>query len=143
MEAYRFAEKSISANAPILSEVYDLGIVPFNESFDNITLFHFYDLDNKSPDVTVNTLQKSLAESDYIILPSQRLLKTRLLQKQKFPRAHVFYTKLFNGDLGFTKIYETPCDIFCNITYLGDPLFGFEQTANVFDRPTIMIFKKI
>jgi len=143
VEAFLFSQKSIPVNAPILSEVYDMGIVPFNQSFDNIVLFHFYDLDNKSPDVTVNTLQKSLAETDYIILPSQRLLKTRLLQKEKYPEANIFYTKLLNGDLGFTKIYETPCDVFCKITYLGDPVFSFEQTANVFDRPTVMIFKKM
>jgi hypothetical protein len=49
---------------------------------------------------------------------------------------------LFTGNLGFHKIYETPCDIFCRITYLNDPIYSFEETANVFDRPTVFIFKK-
>src|SRR5947207_2663825 len=50
---------------------------------------------------------------------------------------------MFNGKLGFEKIYQTPCDIFCNIIYMGNPVFAYEETANVFDRPTIIIFKKV
>lgn len=143
VDAYRFALKTIPYHAPILSEIYDMGIVPFNDAFRNITLFHFYDLDNNSPEATPEALQKQLARNAYIILPSQRILKTRLLHKDRFPQANEFYQELFDGSLGYQKIYETPCDIFCKITYLGDPIFRFEQTANVFDHPPIMIFKKL
>ena len=65
------------------------------------------------------------------------------MNKNKFPIGNKFYKNLLNGDLGFKKIYETPCDIFCKIIYLGDPVFSFEQTTNVFDRPPVFIFKKI
>ena len=65
------------------------------------------------------------------------------MNKDKFPIGNKFYTSLLNEELGFEKIYETPCDIFCRIIYLGDPVFAFEQTANVFDRPTVFIFKKL
>jgi len=133
--AYHVAQQVIPPNATILSEVYDLGIVPFNQSFSNISLFNFYDLDSPANIAPPN-------QSDYIILFSQRIVKTRLSNKEQFPKGYAFYKRLLNGNLGYQKIYETPCDIFCKITYLGDPVFHFEQTTNVFDRPTVMIFKK-
>jgi hypothetical protein len=142
--AEAFAKQTIPKDSAIVSEVYDLGIVPFNEDFPNIQLFNFYDLDldPNSPLSNESTLTDSLEKAAYIIMPSQRVIKSRLLQPKSFPKANKFYTQLFNGSLGFKKIYETPCDIFCQITYLGNPSFRYEQTANVFDRPTVYIFKK-
>ena len=140
-----FAKKNIPAASSIMSEVYDMGIVPFNGAFSykNISLFNFYELDNKSPDWTIAALTTRLSTTDYIILPSQRVIKTRLLNKFKFPFANAFYHSLTTDHLLYQKIYETPCDIFCKITYLGDPVYRYEQTANVFDRPTVMIYKKM
>ncbi len=142
ISAAKFAKQNISSNARIASEVYDLGIVSFNSFFPNITLFNFYDLDNNTPS-KIEELSSLLLRNDYIILPSQRLMKTRLLNKQKFKNGNEFYSLLFNDKLGYRKVYEIPCDIFCKITYLGNPVFSFEETANVFDRPTVFIFKKI
>lgn len=142
VEAYNMSKKIIPFDAPILSEVYDLGIVPFNDSYTNIALFNFYELDNFSPDANPTTLQQQLEQRNYIILPSQRIIKTRLANDEQFPYGNTFYTNLIKGNLGYQKIYETPCDIFCKITYLGNPVFRFEETANVFDRPTVFIFKK-
>ena len=133
---------NIPNDSQILSEVYDMGIVPFNPYYSKITLFNFYDLD-QTPDIKSLELENFLSQSQYIILSSQRILKTRLINKDIFPNGHKFYNELINGKLGYKKIYETSCDIFCKITYLGDPVFSFEQTANVFDRPTVFIFKKI
>ncbi len=141
--AYQFAQKTVPFASPILSEVYDLGIVPFNDSYTNIILFNFYELDNNSPDVTTGGLQRELSQREYIVLPSQRIIKTRLMNNENFPQGNVFYKNLSNGSLGYKKIYETPCDLFCKITYLGNPSYRFEETANVFDRPTVMIFKKL
>ncbi len=123
-----------------MTEVYDLGITPFNPYFSHITLFNFYDLDNVPG--KENELMSQLYTYDYAILPSQRIIKTRLQNITHFPKGNTLYQKLLNGQLGFTKVYETPCDIFCTITYLGNPIFSFEETASVFDRPTIFIFKK-
>lgn len=142
-EAVQFAQKYIPASTPILSEVYDLGITPFNPNFHNIILFNFYDLDNHSPDVTPEALHIKLLQSDYVILPSQRILKIRLTKPTRYPNGYAFYRSLTNGGLGFKKMYETPCDIFCRITYLGDPVYTYEETVNVFDRPEVYIFKKI
>lgn len=140
IQASIFAKNNIPASSSILSEVYDLGIVPFNQYFQHITLFNFYDLDNNPSDQNVSSLIK---ESSYIILPSQRIFGTRLINKSTFPNGNDFYTKLFNGKLGYKMIYQTPCSIFCKIAYLNNPLFSFEQTTSVFDRPTLFIFKKI
>lgn len=142
--AAAYASKTIPRDTYILSEVYDLGITAFNSSFDHIELYNTYDLDLDPYPVkyTEETLKTSLENSDYIILPSQRVIKSRLLQKKRFPKAYKFYKDLFNGNLGYEKVYETPCDIYCQITYMGNPSFRYEQTANVFDRPTVYIFKK-
>lgn len=133
--AKNYALQNVPPNASILSEVYDLGITPFNGSYSNIALYNFYDLDN-------NSLQY-IPRTDYIILPSQRILKTRLQDAKAYPNGHIFYSALLQQASGFQKIYETPCDLFCRITYMGNPVYSFEETANVFDRPTVFIFKKI
>lgn len=138
-----WAKANIPSNAPILSEVYDLGITAFNDSFHNITLYNFYDLDNNSLQYTPKTLAEQLSVSDYIILPSQRILKVRLQDPETYPIGNTFYSALLAQASGFQKIYHTPCDIFCKITYMGNPVYSFEETASVFDRPTVFIFKKI
>src|SRR5690606_32144689 len=48
VQAFLWAQKHVPQNASILSEVYDLGVIPFSPYFGNITLFNFYDLDNNS-----------------------------------------------------------------------------------------------
>lgn len=133
VSGYLWAKENIPSNTKIISEVYDLGIIPFNQNFPSITLFNFYELDQKP---------FRLPQTDYIILPSQRILRSRLANPNEFPNGHRFYKGLFEGNLGYEKIYETPCDFFCKIAYLGNPIFSFEQTSNVFDRPTVFIFKR-
>ncbi|MBI4080430.1 MAG: glycosyltransferase family 39 protein [Candidatus Levybacteria bacterium] len=140
--AKQYATLAIPHDALILSEVYDLGITPFNDTFTHIDLFNFYDLDQYSPDYNLETLKIALAEHTYIILPSQRIMKTRLQNTKQFPKGNAFYEALFEGKLGFQKIYETSCDNLCKIAYMGDPVFSYEQTVNVFDHPTVYIFKK-
>lgn len=137
-----WAKSHIPENSTILSESYDLGIVPFNQYFPDITLFNTYDLD--SPNFPQNSLQLTqlLTTQNYVILPSQRVIKNRLLNPHYFPHGYSFYSKLANGSLGFRKIYQTPCDISCKIVYGESPIFGLEETTSVFDRPTVYIFKK-
>lgn len=139
--AVDFASKKISSKAPILSETYDMGITAFNPHFSNIDLFNFYDLDNPGSPSTLQSLAKALDRADYLILPSQRVMKIRLLNAKKFPNGHDIYAKLFENKTQFRLIYQTPCDIFCHIAY-DNPVFSYEETATVFDRPTVFIFKK-
>ncbi len=142
IQAYDFAKEHIQGNAPILSEVYDLGITPFNGIYHSITLFNFYELDNNSLEYTKIGLSESLMKNNYFILPSQRILGTRLKNKKQFPQGYDFYSSLITEQLGYKKIYETPCDIFCKIAYFDNPKYAFEQSTNVFDRPTFLIFQK-
>ncbi|HUQ85581.1 MAG TPA: glycosyltransferase family 39 protein [Candidatus Limnocylindrales bacterium] len=138
--ASEFAKLNIPFSSKVMSEPYDLGLIPFNFS-DPINMFNFYELDNNSPEFTQQKLKEDLSSTEYMILPSQRLLISRLPKRAKFPNGHLFYSELINSEQ-WEKIYQTPCDIFCRITYLNDPVFRFEETAMVFDRPTVMIFKK-
>jgi hypothetical protein len=142
IDAAHFAAGTIPKETKVLSEVYDLGITPFNQYLSNITLFNTYDLDNHSPDYTLQALNGQLVENRYIILPSQRVLKTRLLDERHFPIGNSFYAQLYSEKGEYKKVYESPCSLFCQITYLGDPLFRFEQTASVFDRPVVLFYRK-
>lgn len=140
IEAARWAEEHLAGNTPIVSEMYDLGIIPFNERFPSITLYNFYDLDNNSLEINEATLRSTLTQHDVLVLPSQRIVKSRLLHPDHFPTGAAFYEALFHGETEFTTLYITPCDFWCQITYWGDPIFAFEGTVNIFDRPTVFIF---
>jgi 4-amino-4-deoxy-L-arabinose transferase-like glycosyltransferase len=140
--AVDFARDRIGENTPILTETYDIGITAFNPHFTNITIYNTYDLDTESAEFNKETWYTALASNDYIILPSQRVLQTRILNPEKFPVGNEAYRSLLDETAGYTKIYQTPCDIFCQIAYLGDPVYHFEQTAYVFDRPTVFMFQK-
>ena len=142
IEATNYAKNTIPANATILSEVYDLGIIPFNSLPFSVILYNFYELDTGNPEYTLSSLQSQLQTTEYVILPSQRLLKTRIQNADAFPVGNNVY-KEFNNPQRFQKIYESPCSLFCRITYLGDPTFRFEGTASVFERPVVNIYKKL
>lgn len=140
IEASEFVKLNVPFDSKAMSEPYDMGLTPFNLS-SHINMFNFYELDNNSPEFTQQKLSEDLQNAEYFILPSQRLLISRLPNKNKFPKGNAFYSDLITSGQ-WEKIYQTPCDIFCRITYLGNPVFRFEETAMVFDRPTVMIFKK-
>lgn len=140
VQAAEFLAQHSSQDKIILSEVYDLGIVPFN-TLGKIDLYNMYDIDPGNEISSKDDLQQIINDYDYFISPSQRLLKTRLLDSNNFPHGNEFYSHILQSKNGFTQIYKTPCDIFCKITYWSDPVFSFEQTANIFDRPTVYIFK--
>src|SRR4029078_1486114 len=118
----------------------DLGIVPFNQYFTKIKLFNFYDLEidkEKQKD-----LNKQLTETKYFIIPSQRILESRKSRPDLFPKGNAFYTMLLQGINGYKKVYQTPCDLYCQLLYFGNPIYSYEQTANVFDRPSVIIYEK-
>lgn len=140
VEAAQWAEKNIASDSAILSEIYDMGIVPFNNNYKEIKLFNFYDLEKNQE--LKDELKITIKDYDYIILPSQRILSSRISMPNTFPEGYLFYRPLLNEN-GFEKVYETQCDIFCKLVYLNDPINAYEQTANVFDRPQFVIYKII
>lgn len=143
MAAASWMTSHIPPSSTILSEPYDIGLTAMQALYPHITTIDIYALDNPSfTPLILSQLTNALAANDYILLPSQRLLKIRLVNGKDFPMGNTYYKDLLNGTLGFTKLYETPCGALCNIVYVGSPIFSFEETATVFDRPTVFIFKK-
>ncbi len=143
IDAFLWAKEHVPANATILSESFDLGITPFNTYFQNISLFNFYELDINKSERELVSLRIAVENTDYIVLPSQRIVKSRIEQPQKFPEGNAFYKALFTETNRYKKLYQTPCDFFCSLLYLGDPIYKPEETTAVFDRPTVFIFKVI
>ncbi len=151
LRAAAWAQKNLSPQALVLSEVWDLGIMPFNEigPAQRITLFNFYQLDGsvfgncgkfKQPrGLELVKLSRLLSQVDYIVLPSERIWSTRLRLPDCFPNGARFYGQLFQGSLGFVRVYQTPTE-----TWREWPLFPPpEETFNVFDYPTVQIWAKV
>lgn len=141
VRASEYTNVHIPPEARVASDVYDLGIIAFDQHLHNIHLIDFYDLEH-NPDLA-NTIREQMKTFEYYIVPSQRIIASRIGHPSRFPEGHHFYTELISGDLGYTQIYQTPCSIFCSIAFLADPATMYEQTATVFDRPTVYIYKNI
>ncbi|MFZ2152427.1 MAG: glycosyltransferase family 39 protein [Microgenomates group bacterium] len=119
------ASKWIIENLPdkttILSEggnVVNIPVLENNFEIDNYDFYQYH----------VDTLSKSIAKSDYIIIPSRRVFKNY---------NYTYYQHLFDGTLGFSKIKEFVPD-----KYLFFNPENAEETWTVFDRPTIRIYQK-
>jgi hypothetical protein len=140
IRAAEWARIHIPANNKIISEAYDLGVIVFQYNQSQIITCNTYEMEDNVRPCNGTTLQNALQQSRYILLPSERLLKTRL-RNNMFPQGHRFYQSLFSEPEKYRLIYKTECDLFCQILYLGNPLYSFEQTASVFDRPTVYIFE--
>lgn len=138
--AAQWAQDHIANTTMLVTEPYDLGILPFNNMFPTITQLPMYEMDQNPQAFT--TVEQNFSIAHVFVLPSQRLIHSRLINKTVFPLGATFYTNLLSNKTNYRKIYETPCDIFCTLTYIGNPLYHVEETANVFDRPTVMIFEK-
>lgn len=142
VSASLWAKHHISKGSKILSEVYDVGITPFYANSYNITFCDTYNLETNAFICDGQTLKQTIEDNSFIILASERVLQSRLSNKIQFPAGHDFYTSLVDEKLNYSLIYKTPCNLFCKILYTGEPLWSLEQTANVFDRPTVYIFQK-
>ncbi len=136
--AAKWAENYIPDDSIILSEFYDLSIIPFNNKFmDSITLFDFYSLDDVT---TSKNLSKQLEDTEYIISPSQRVWGNLDYQKGDQYKIN-YYNSLNDSRLGFELVYTSSI----NTDFL---IFGYnpkrlEETFSVFDHPEVRIYKKI
>ncbi len=152
IQAAQWAVQHIPQNSRIISEVWDLGIIPFNPRFmSHITLFNFYELDQSSdeslpPETSISyqrqqELAATLPQTAVIVLLSRRLWKHTLDHPDQFPQAAKFYQQLFSGDLGFTKVAD-----FYNAPRIGpfaitDEALA-EETFSVFDHPHLQIWMR-
>ena len=136
--ASNFAQQFVKNKTAII-EPYDLGTMAFTNIFPNATVINLYDLDTNV--VIQQQLQASLKTSQIFLSPSQRLWSTRMQNKNDFPLGNIFYRKLFDGSLGYKIIYQTPCNFWCTLVYMGNPATHVEATASVFDHPVVTILK--
>lgn len=141
LSAADWAAINIPKNTKIFTEAMDLGIIPFNPIHgENITLFNFYELDEDKLGQRQKTLDSLINGSDYFISVSNRVYGNSLGLPDRFPASAEFYSQLFNGSLGYKKIYESmiPSSFVLHPSALSSP----EETFQVFDHPTVMIFKR-
>lgn len=140
IEAAAWAKDNLKPDSRIISEIYDMGIVPFNDVFNysQIRLFNFYDFDDKINDeVELADLKQSALDANVIILPSGRISATRLRLKIKYPNGFWFYDSLFNGKLGYRLAadFSHPYDKII-------PGLAPDESFTVFDHPQVEIFMK-
>lgn len=115
--------------------------VPLKGNYRKIT-FDFYELDENP--LMSEKLTQDLMSSDYFIIQGRRIYKNHQRFPDNYPLVNNFYTNLFNGKLGFTKLIE-----FTSNPQLTLGNFRFEipdedaeETWSVFDHPKIIVFKK-
>jgi hypothetical protein len=140
IEAARWAGENLNHDVKILSEVYDMGIVPFNEVFtyQNILLFNFYEMDDKFNDAAnLAELKNLINQIDVIILPSRRIADTHLRLPNPYSNGNWFYENLFAGNLGFRHVqtFSHPYDKII-------PGIAPDESFTVFDHPEVEIFIK-
>lgn len=138
-----WAKNNLNADSKILSETYDLGIIAFNSNFPHIALCNLYYLEKDQFPCQDFSFEETIKEANYVILPSERIMKMSILKPIRFPKRYKFYISLLKDKSRYKLIYKTPCDIYCKILYVGDTFNSMEQTTHVFDRPTVYIFENL
>ena len=142
--AANWAKQRFDRQTKVLSEVYDLGIVPWNPHFDQIKLFNFYQLDSDpaSQAELTQELEQQLAEADVFVVLSRRVWYNSLQQPDQFPLAAAFYQRLFDGETEFRLLRE-----FTRYPRLGPLTLPdetiTEETMTVFDHPRVQVWVKL
>jgi hypothetical protein len=133
LQASRWIQSHIPANATILSEAGNVIDIPVSSTPYQLNHLDFYNIDQNRD--LAEKLINSIPQNDYILVPSRRMFKNQF--GPQFPVSRNYYQNLFNGRLGFTQIKK--------IEVFTDPFLNpenAEETWTVFDHPTIRIFKK-
>jgi len=91
------------------------------------------------PEITLR-FAEHLEEGDWIVMASRRSWMVLPRLRHRFPAACAYYAALFAGELGFQEVRQ-----FANMPRLWGiviPTTGAEETFEVFDHPTVRIFRK-
>ena len=129
---------------------------PFGQLYKGLTMeVRWYDDENKKA-----MFLERLAETDYIILPSQRGIWSICRIPRTYPMTKEYYRALFDGSLGFELVKDFSAPVKIGPLYISDvagefalnsrpelPLFNFnplaaEEAFSVYDHPPVWIFKK-
>lgn len=114
-----------------------------NPSVYEITQLNLYDPESEEKWQNINSV---LANSDYMVITSNRLYGSIPFVSNRYPLTTEFYEKLFGNQLNFTKVAEfhpKPCflGIESPLTCINDE--WAEESFTVYDHPKVHIFKKI
>lgn len=152
LEAAQWLRENSQEGDTFAGEVYDMGMTAFNAELGNgnITELNYYQIDDGYTDQQeMDSINDVLRESEYIIIPAERIYPTRYRLKEKFPNGYEHYRKLFAGELGYTKVAQftrtTLLEDLFQVRFYNGGYFSalnYDETFRVFDQPTITIFKK-
>ena len=94
-------------------------------------------------DEEISILSQWLASSDYYVIGTRRQLGVVVRHQTVFPMTSHFYDLLFSGSIGYQLVASfssyPSLNFFGNTIQFSDDFA--EETVQVFDHPTIMIFK--
>jgi hypothetical protein len=144
IQAAEWAKEGIGYGTPVTSEIYDLGIIPFNNSISPyaIELLPLYDLEIV-PDPELVFYQRD--RSQFFIVLSQRLYATRYRLPELYPQGFRFYNKILDSrDWQMVADFHrdnADCNLFT--LYCMNGVFPPDETFNVFDHPRVMIYQNV
>lgn len=145
VQASSWIYQNIPAGAKLAAEYWDdplpLHLPGFSSSYQIQMLSLF---DEESPQKWTK-IKSQLAQTDYIILSSNRLYGSIPQNPDRYFQTAQYYRDLFSGQLGFLKVAEFtsyPC-----FPPIGPKLFCFkddqaEEAFTVYDHPKVIIFQK-
>jgi hypothetical protein len=135
--ASHWIEKNIAEQNTILLEEWDERLPSKTNS--NIAYQHqtlkLYQADTIQK---FETVAGQLAEGDYLIIASRRLYKS-IPRSPKHPYTKQYYQLLFAEELGYRQVAQFSS--YPNFLGIEIKDNGVEETFQVFDHPTIIIFK--
>jgi len=141
MVASRWIYQNIPSGSKIYTEHWDDGL-PVNLPESSRNKYQIEELTIYEPDNSqkVDYLSEKLSAGNYLILSSRRLWGTLINLKRKYPITSRYYQLLFSGKLGYQKVAQfSSYPKILNLEINDD---SSEETFQVYDHPTVFIFKK-
>ena len=146
-QASNWINKNIPPGSSLAVEHWDDALPVYGmERYLQLTL-PLYEPDTDQKWEQINTVlhdtQYIIIASNRLYVPLQKLTNCKELPPDRcYPRTAAYYQKLFNNQLGFTKVAEFtdyPKVPFLNLELKDD---SADESFTVYDHPKIMIFKK-
>lgn len=146
------ANESWDEGLPVPFDGYD----PFGSLYTGISIENRWNDDENKREMFL----ERLAQTDYIIVPSQRGVWSVARMQTMYPMTIDYYRALFGGQLGFELVAEFQSPFVFGPLQVSDvggtlawnkqpqlPLFNFnffaaEEAFSVYDHPPVWIFKK-
>jgi len=143
----KWTESNIETESKVVFETADMGVIPFEqvqESYSR-TPVDMYNIEDMNS-LETGRINRAIQNADYIILFSNRVYPLRFKERELFPEGYKFYSGLNNGDLGFTQVIAFnntlgQIDSKIDLEYASGDFFP-DETYNVFDNPTIIVYKR-